>query len=115
MGAKNSRLRIEGTRNLMAAAQGRGVAPRGGAEHRLHLRAGAEAAPRGDPLDESEAQRTSLAGVVGLEEAVLNTPGIDGIVLRYGRLYGPGTWFDKPGGAGAAARAMPRRMRRCSR
>jgi nucleoside-diphosphate-sugar epimerase len=23
---------------------------------------------------------------------VLNVPGIDGIVLRYGRLYGPGTW-----------------------
>ena len=30
-----------------------------------------------------------------------NTPGIDGIVLRYGRLYGPGTWFDKPAGAGS--------------
>ena len=27
-----------------------------------------------------------------LEEAALNAPGIDGIVLRYGRLYGPGTW-----------------------
>ncbi|MGA9323195.1 MAG: dTDP-glucose 4,6-dehydratase, partial [Xanthobacteraceae bacterium] len=27
-----------------------------------------------------------------LEGAVLNAPGIDGIVLRYGRLYGPGTW-----------------------
>ena len=44
----------------------------------------------------------TIAGVVALEDAVLNTPGIDGIVLRYGRLYGPGTWFDKPGGAGAA-------------
>jgi hypothetical protein len=51
-----------------------------------------------------------MSGVVGLEDAVLGTPGIDGIVLRYGRLYGPGTWFDKPGGpgpltAGAAAHA----------
>ena len=55
-----------------------------------------------DPLDSSEAQRMTIEGVKALEDAVLNTPGIDGIVLRYGRLYGPGTWFDKPGGAGAA-------------
>ena len=54
----------------------------------------------GDPLDSSEAQRVTIAGVIALEDAVLNTPGIDGIVLRYGRLYGPGTWFDKPGGPG---------------
>jgi nucleoside-diphosphate-sugar epimerase len=55
----------------------------------------------GDPLDESEAQRVTINGVKALEDAVLNTAGIDGIVLRYGRLYGPGTWFDKPGSAGA--------------
>ena len=36
---------------------------------------------------------------------MLNTPGIDGVVLRYGRLYGPGTWFDKPGSAGALTSA----------
>jgi nucleoside-diphosphate-sugar epimerase len=27
-----------------------------------------------------------------LEQAVTGTAGIDGIVLRYGYLYGPGTW-----------------------
>ena len=27
------------------------------------------------------------------------TQGIDGIVLRYGRLYGPGTWSATPNGA----------------
>ena len=54
-----------------------------------------------DPLDSSEAQRMTISGVTALEDAVLNTPGIDGVVLRYGRLYGPGTWFDKPGSAGA--------------
>jgi nucleoside-diphosphate-sugar epimerase len=32
--------------------------------------------------------------VVALETAVTGTPGIDGIVLRYGRLYGPGTWTE---------------------
>lgn len=98
---KNSRLRIEGTRNLMAAAKAAGVrrvvaqsiafiyAP-GGKPHR-----------EDDPLDSSEAHRVTIAGVTALEDAALNTPGIDGIVLRYGRLYGPGTWFDKPGSAGA--------------
>ena len=34
----------------------------------------------------------SARGVRALEEAVLKARGIDGIVLRYGRLYGPGTW-----------------------
>lgn len=35
-----------------------------------------------------------------LEDATLHTPGIDGIVLRYGRLYGPGTWFAEATGRG---------------
>ena len=36
---------------------------------------------------------------MSLEEQVLDTPGIDGVVLRYGRLYGPGTWYDERGRA----------------
>jgi nucleoside-diphosphate-sugar epimerase len=38
--------------------------------------------------------------VRALEAAVLNAPSIDGIVLRYGRLYGPGTWFETASGRG---------------
>lgn len=30
------------------------------------------------------------------ERLVNGTPGIDGLVLRYGRLYGPGTWYPEP-------------------
>jgi nucleoside-diphosphate-sugar epimerase len=30
--------------------------------------------------------------VRALEDAVTGTPGLEGLVLRYGRLYGPGTW-----------------------
>jgi nucleoside-diphosphate-sugar epimerase len=37
-----------------------------------------------------------VQGIVALEHAVLNTPAIDGVVLRYGLLYGPGTWYEKP-------------------
>jgi nucleoside-diphosphate-sugar epimerase len=98
---KNSRLRIEGTRNLMAAAKAAG-AKRVVAQSIAFVYApGPKPYREGDPLDSSEAQRMTISGVVALEDAVLNTPGIDGIVLRYGRLYGPGTWFDKPGSAGA--------------
>jgi nucleoside-diphosphate-sugar epimerase len=100
MGAKNSRLRIEGTRNLMAAAKTAGVGRVVAQSIAFIYAPGPKPHREGDPLDESEAHRTSIAGVVGLEDAVLKTPGIDGIVLRYGRLYGPGTWFDQPGGPG---------------
>jgi nucleoside-diphosphate-sugar epimerase len=30
----------------------------------------------------------------------MGTPGLAGVVLRYGRLFGPGTWAEKPTGAG---------------
>jgi nucleoside-diphosphate-sugar epimerase len=42
----------------------------------------------------------SARGVRALERAVLEAKGLDGIVLRYGRLYGPGTWFAVPSGRG---------------
>jgi nucleoside-diphosphate-sugar epimerase len=32
-----------------------------------------------------------------LERVVLNTDGIEGLVLRYGALYGPGTWYATDG------------------
>jgi nucleoside-diphosphate-sugar epimerase len=104
----NSRLRIEGTRNLMAAASAAGVR-RVVAQSIAFIYAPGPAPHReDDPLDDSEAQRVTMAGVIALEHAVLNTPGIGGVVLRYGRLYGPGTWFDSSTGrgpltAGAAA------------
>ena len=90
----NARLRIEGTANLMAAAREAGArrviaqsiafAYAGGPEPHGEddaLNVGADGAPG----------RTA-AGVAALEAAVLGAPPIEGIVLRYGRLYGPGTW-----------------------
>lgn len=98
---KNSRLRIEGTRNLMAAAKSAG-ARRVVAQSIAFIYApGPKPHRESDALDESEAQRATMTGVKALEQAVLNTAGVEGIVLRYGRLYGPGTWFDRPGSAGA--------------
>jgi nucleoside-diphosphate-sugar epimerase len=97
---RNGRLRIEGTRNLMDASKAAGTR-RVVAQSIAFIYAPGDGPRReGDPLDDTEAQRSTIAGVVALEDAVLNTPGVDGVVLRYGRLYGPGTWFAAPGGAG---------------
>ncbi len=43
----------------------------------------------------------TVQGVAALEHAVLNAPQLEGIVLRYGWLYGPGT------GTSAAAGSPP--------
>ena len=62
---------------------------------RFAYAAGPEPHDEDDPLAPAEGDTpgvTTARGVRALEDAVLNTPGIDGIVLRYGRLYGPGTW-----------------------
>jgi nucleoside-diphosphate-sugar epimerase len=95
---RNARLRIEGTRNLMAAAKSAGVKRVIAQSIAFVYAAGEGARVEADALDlAAEGVRGStVAGVVALERAVTATPGIDGIVLRYGFLYGPGTWYDAP-------------------
>jgi nucleoside-diphosphate-sugar epimerase len=89
----NARLRIRGTRNLVDAAVTNGV-------RRLIAQSIAFAyAPGPGPLTEEHPLDPSASGVIALEDAVLRTNGVDGIVLRYGRFYGPGTWSPTPNGA----------------
>jgi nucleoside-diphosphate-sugar epimerase len=46
-----------------------------------------------DPLDVGGTTAAStMAGVTALERMTLCSPPLEGIVLRYGQLYGPGTW-----------------------
>ncbi len=95
---RNVRLRIEGTRNLMAAAKVAGVR-RAIAQSIAFVYAPGEGPRREtDPLDAGAEGVRSLTvkGVMALEEAVLHGAGIAGLVLRYGYLYGPGTWYEKP-------------------
>lgn len=99
--ARNAHLRIEGTANLVAAA-------RAARARRLIAQSIAFAYAKGpephaerDPIaapDGDEPGAVTARGVRALENAVLHTPGIYGIVLRYGRLYGPGTWHETASG-----------------
>lgn len=52
-----------------------------------------------------EAVRSTIAG----EELALGTGGVDGVVLRYGQLYGPGTYYSRDGDFGqrAHSRMLP--------
>ncbi|MFF0523311.1 NAD-dependent epimerase/dehydratase family protein [Actinomadura nitritigenes] len=93
--AATDRLRIEGTDNLLAAARDTGVrrfiAQSNGAF--TYARTGGPVKTEEDPLDRSPvAQMASMiAAVEYMEKAVLGADGIEGIVLRYGAFYGPGT------------------------
>jgi nucleoside-diphosphate-sugar epimerase len=94
----NRRLRIEGTRNLMQAAKTAGV-PRAVAQSIAFVYAPSDGLrTEDDPLDLAAEglRQLTVQGVVALEHEVLNTPAIDSVVLRYGLLYGPGTWYEKP-------------------
>jgi nucleoside-diphosphate-sugar epimerase len=91
--AANAKLRIEGTRNLVDAALALGV-------RRMLAQSIAFAyAPGEGTQTEDHPIHPAQAGVIALEDAVTKTKGIDGVVLRYGRLYGPGTWTPVPNGA----------------
>jgi nucleoside-diphosphate-sugar epimerase len=88
----NARLRIEGTRNLVQAANAANVRHLIAQSIAFVYAPGEAARVESDPLNiaaEGAAGRT-VAAVAALEKAVLSMP--EGIVLRYGFFYGPGTW-----------------------
>jgi len=94
----NRRLRIEGTANLMRAAKRAGVG-RAIAQSIAFIYAPGEGMrSEDDPLDVAAegVRQATVQGIVALEGEVLETPGIDGVVLRYGYLYGPDTWYEAP-------------------
>ena len=100
---RNSRLRIVGTPNLVAAARAAGVRRLIAQSIAFAYAPGPEPHAETDPLASPEGDQPSAMtarGVRALEQAVLGAEGMDGIVLRYGRLYGPGTWHPTPSGRG---------------
>ena len=110
--ADNDRLRREGTPNLVAAAQAAGArrivaesiafayapAPPGSPPGHLHVES--------DPLalDAPMPWRRSVLALAALETAVMEAAGLEGLVLRYGYLYGPGTGYAADGAQTAEVR-----------
>lgn len=105
--AANNRVRREGTRNLLRAALIVGV--------RRFLVQGAAFwyAPTGGPLKTEEAPLyldapapigPAVRAIKEVEDVVLSANGIEGVVLRYGIFYGPGTWYASDGDVGRQVR-----------
>jgi nucleoside-diphosphate-sugar epimerase len=90
---RNARLRTEGTRNLVAAAAKAGARRLIAQSIAWIYAPGREPHTEEDPLDIGVTGPAAITvqGVVALEQAVLTAPQFEGIVLRYGWLYGPGT------------------------
>ncbi|MGW5413248.1 NAD-dependent epimerase/dehydratase family protein [Actinomadura geliboluensis] len=101
----NSRLRIAGTRHLVDAAKAVGVETMVAQSIAWLYVPGDTAAVESDPLDSS---LPPYAGVAALEDAVGEMP--RGVVLRYGALYGPGTWYAPDGAIAERARAGTLRL-----
>ena len=105
-GALNNRLRSEGGANVLAAAAAAGV--------RRYLRQsiafwavpGAGLADEETPLafDASPAVAADARFVTELERRLLGEAKIEGIAMRYGFFYGPGTWFRADGDVGEQVR-----------
>jgi len=89
---RNTRIRTEGTRNLVAAAKAAGARRIVAQSLGFAYSDGVRPLPESTPLD------PGATGVISLEQQVLGS-GLEAVVLRYGRLYGPGTGFDAPNGA----------------
>jgi nucleoside-diphosphate-sugar epimerase len=92
--AVTNQLRTEGTENLLAAAKASGV-KRFVAQSFTgwsNSREGSWIKTEDDPLDPHplKEQTQTLAAIKFLEHAVLEAP-LEGIVVRYGGLYGPGS------------------------
>jgi 2-alkyl-3-oxoalkanoate reductase len=100
MTVPTNRLRSEATPSLVAAAEAAGA-------HRYLAQSLAFVyAPEGGWVKDEDAPLISGAAapvqkgvdaVRTMEGAVLEATGLEGIVLRYGQLYGPGTWFAPDG------------------
>jgi nucleoside-diphosphate-sugar epimerase len=82
----NRRLRIEGTRNLVRAAAMAGVRRVIAQSIAFAYAPGEGARSEDDPLDVNAEppRRLTVQGIIALEREVLQTPGIVGVVLRYG-------------------------------
>ena len=99
--ADTNRLRTEGNAHLLEAAHAAG-AKRFVAQSFTgwpNIRQGNRIKTEDDPLDPNlpRSMQRTLEAITRMERLVVQAPAIEGIVLRYGFFYGPGTSFDRGG------------------
>lgn len=98
---RNARVREDGTRNLIDASVAAGARRLIAQSIGWMYAPGPQPHREDDPLDDAAdgPRGITLAGVVSLETQTLRSSLLEGIVLRYGQLYGPGTGSEGPRGA----------------
>jgi nucleoside-diphosphate-sugar epimerase len=99
-------LRLEGGGNLLRAARAFGVRRYVLQSSGFFLKPGLGLADESEGLaiDASPRVAASARAYAKLESRVLNAEGIEGVALRYGFFYGPGTWYNPDGAAADLAR-----------
>jgi nucleoside-diphosphate-sugar epimerase len=97
--ALNRRIRLEGGANVLAAANAAGVRRYLRQSVAFYAVPGPGLADEETPLaiDASPAVAADARVLSETEHRLLESPNIEGIVLRYGFFYGPGTWFNPDG------------------
>jgi nucleoside-diphosphate-sugar epimerase len=99
---ETNRLRTEATDHLLAAGRAVGVKRFIAQSYTSwpYARTGGAVKTEDDPLDPDPpaAMRESLRAIRHLESAVTGADWTEGIVLRYGGFYGPGTSMSREGG-----------------
>jgi nucleoside-diphosphate-sugar epimerase len=105
--AGNDRIRTEGTRNLVAAAR------EAGARRMVAQSIAFAYAPVGGPvkdeddplfLDAPDPLGPTIRALAELERQVLEDGDLEGLVLRYGLFYGPGTTYAADGATASRVR-----------
>ena len=104
-------LRTQGTDHLLDAARAVGVRRVVAQSFAMwaYARTGGAIKTEDDPIetDPPESVRNTLAAIMHVEEVVVGSPDLEGIALRYGGFYGPGTSL----GAGAPMLDLVRKRR----
>ena len=97
--ALNQRLRLEGGANVLAAAQAAGARRYLRQSVAFFAQPGPGLADEGTPLafEASPAVAAEARVLTEIEQQLLQSHKLEGIVLRYGFFYGPGTWFHPDG------------------
>jgi len=94
-----NRIRLEGGANVLAAARAAGVRRYLRQSVAFYAIPGPGLADEETPLafDASPAVAAGVRELTELEHRLLGNANIEGIILRYGFFYGPGTWFHPDG------------------